>query len=85
VRYEDVTDGISLTLFVGETIHERLGLGWASPLFVGGFTSAHPGVCNFAMGDGSVRVLTKSINTTILKQLAHRADGELIDESFFGY
>jgi prepilin-type processing-associated H-X9-DG protein len=124
VRYDDVTDGISLTLFVGETIHDGLGLGWASgtraslrntgltagsgplgvlgpsgaggttvggqggpasPLFVGGFTSAHPGVCNVAMGDGSVRVLTKSINTTILKQLAHRADGELIDESFFGY
>ena len=30
VRYEDVTDGISLTLFVGETIHDGLGLGWAS-------------------------------------------------------
>jgi prepilin-type N-terminal cleavage/methylation domain-containing protein len=124
VRYEEVTDGISLTLFVGETIHDGLGLGWASgsrgslrntgltagsgpflalgptsisgtnsgrqqgpvsPLFVGGFSSAHPGVFNFAMGDGSVRVLTKSINTTILKQLAHRADGELIDESLFGY
>jgi prepilin-type N-terminal cleavage/methylation domain-containing protein len=124
VRYEDVTDGISLTLFVGETIHDGLGLGWASgtraslrntglttgsgsflvvgpaatsgtngggqggpasPLFVGGFTSAHPGVFNFVMGDGSVRVLSKSINTTVLKQLAHRADGELIDESLFGY
>ncbi len=124
VRDEDVTDGISLTLFVGETIHDGLGLGWASgtraslrntglttgggpslfagtadapaangggqqgpasPLFVGGFSSAHPGVFNFAMGDGSVRVLSKSINTTILKQLAHRADGELIDESVFGY
>ena len=45
----------------------------------------HPGVFNFAMGDGSVRVLTKSINTTILKQLAHRADGESIDESILGY
>ena len=30
VRYEDVTDGISLTLFVGETMHDGLGLGWAS-------------------------------------------------------
>jgi prepilin-type processing-associated H-X9-DG protein len=124
VRYEHVTDGISLTLFVAETIHDGLGLGWASgtraslrntgltagsgpspvvgqggipatknggqqgpvsPLFVGGFSSAHPGVINFAMGDGSVRVLSKSINTTILKQLAHRADGELIDESVLGY
>jgi prepilin-type processing-associated H-X9-DG protein len=56
-----------------------------SPLFVGGFSSAHPGAFNFAMGDGSVRVLVKSINTTILKQLAHRADGELIDESFINY
>lgn len=121
VRFEDVSDGISMTLFVGETIHDGLGLGWASgtraslrntgltagsgpfsvagpavgsgpngsgsgmppsPLFVGGFSSAHPGIINFAMGDGSVRVLTKTINTAILKQLAHRADGELIDESF---
>ena len=124
VRYEGVTDGISMTLFVGETIHDGLGLGWASgtraqpqehgsdgrqrtypdarsgchirnewgrqggpasPWFVGGFSSAHPGVFNFAMGDGSVRTLSKSINATILKQLAHRADGELIDESIFGY
>src|SRR4029077_20290606 len=30
VRHEDVTDGVSLTVFVGETIHDGLGLGWAS-------------------------------------------------------
>ena len=30
VRYEDVTDGLSLTLIVGETIHDGLGQGWAS-------------------------------------------------------
>ena len=88
VRYEDLTDGISFTLFVGETMHNGLGLGWASgtrslrntgltagsgpflaagtadapapngggqqgpasPLFVGGFSSAHPGVFEFCHG-----------------------------------
>src|SRR5262245_34386172 len=36
-----------------------------SPLFVGGFGSVHPNTANFALGDGSVRVLTKGTSGTI--------------------
>jgi prepilin-type N-terminal cleavage/methylation domain-containing protein len=128
VRYEDVTDGISMTIFVAEKQNTAADLGWASgtraslrnagpvpgtgvagpgtvspsltittngvgasgstgvtrpgdPAYVGGFGSAHPGIINFLFGDGTVRVLTKSISPTILRQLAHRADGELFDEA----
>jgi prepilin-type N-terminal cleavage/methylation domain-containing protein len=39
------------------------------------FGSYHPGVCQFVFGDGSVHALPTSINTTILGNLADRADG----------
>jgi prepilin-type N-terminal cleavage/methylation domain-containing protein/prepilin-type processing-associated H-X9-DG protein len=35
----------------------------------------HPGVCNVAMGDGSVRGLKASISMSALQKLAARADG----------
>jgi prepilin-type N-terminal cleavage/methylation domain-containing protein len=41
------------------------------------FGSAHTGVCQFAMGDGSVRAVPVSINTTVLGYLADRADGNV--------
>ena len=46
-------------------------------LFVGGFSSYHPGVVNAAFGDSSVRALTETTSTAVLKQLADRADGQL--------
>lgn len=42
------------------------------------FGSAHPGSCQFVMGDGSVRPIRVSINTTTLGYLADRADGKTI-------
>ncbi|NUQ61607.1 MAG: DUF1559 domain-containing protein [Pirellulales bacterium] len=117
VHDEDITDGASQTLFLGEKlVDEDETLGWASgtratlrntgtninaardrnrprgapeppaaepgPLFVGGFASHHPGGANFALGDGSIRFLSESIEREILQQLAQRSDGELLMSDF---
>lgn len=55
----------------------------ASPTTVGGFSSAHPGGAQFALGDGSVRFLSMTITRTILQQLAHRNDGKLLDDESY--
>jgi prepilin-type N-terminal cleavage/methylation domain-containing protein/prepilin-type processing-associated H-X9-DG protein len=47
-------------------------------LFVGGFSSQHPGGANVAFGDGNVRYLRESISSQVLQQLGHRADGKLL-------
>lgn len=39
------------------------------------FGSYHPGVCQFAFGDGSVRAIAVNISPSILDALAQRADG----------
>jgi hypothetical protein len=44
------------------------------------FGSYHPGVCQFAMGDGSVRAIPVSISPAILDLLAMRSDGRPIPE-----
>ena len=51
-----------------------------SPLFVGGFSSAHPQGAQFAFGDGSVRYLSQMMSAAVLQQLGHRADGKLTPE-----
>jgi prepilin-type N-terminal cleavage/methylation domain-containing protein len=48
------------------------------PIF--NFGSAHPGICQFVLADGSVRGLPISINSTVLGLLASRADGETIND-----
>ncbi len=49
-----------------------------SLLFVGGFGSDHGGgIVNIALGDSSVRSIHDNMSPAVLKQLAHRADGEL--------
>jgi prepilin-type N-terminal cleavage/methylation domain-containing protein len=40
-----------------------------------GFGSLHSGICNFVLGDGSVRALRNSLDGTTLGRLANRADG----------
>ena len=44
------------------------------------FGSWHPGVCQFAFGDGSTRALSVSISPRILGLLSRRADGEVIPD-----
>lgn len=46
-------------------------------LFVGGFSSYHPGGVHFCMADGSVRAIDRRIDLTILQNLGHRADGAM--------
>jgi len=48
---------------------------------VGGFSSRHPGGINCALGDGSVRFIKDTIDTTTYRWLGHRADGEIIDDN----
>ncbi|MBY0456335.1 MAG: DUF1559 domain-containing protein, partial [Gemmataceae bacterium] len=43
-----------------------------------GFGSLHTGVCNFVLGDGSVRTLRNSLDGNLLGQLATRAGGEVV-------
>jgi prepilin-type processing-associated H-X9-DG protein len=43
------------------------------------FGSAHPGVCNFAFGDGSVRGISNSTSKrTVLAHLVHVSDGQAV-------
>jgi prepilin-type N-terminal cleavage/methylation domain-containing protein len=48
-----------------------------TPLWVGGFGSKHPGGAQFAMGDGSIRFVSQTINPAVLGEMAHRSDGKL--------
>ena len=128
IRYEDLADGSSQTLFIGEKLTTGGELGWASgtsatlrnagwkinggaggpiipppvptnpaggtppvatpnppaqSLPVGGYSSRHPGGCNFTLGDGSVRFLKSTIAPTILSRLANRADGTPISDDAY--
>ena len=42
------------------------------------FGSYHSGVCQFVMGDGSVKALINSIDATNLGRLANREDGQVL-------
>ena len=41
------------------------------------FGSWHPGICQFVLGDGSVRAIANTIDLTTLRQLGDRRDGEV--------
>jgi prepilin-type N-terminal cleavage/methylation domain-containing protein/prepilin-type processing-associated H-X9-DG protein len=45
---------------------------------VGGFGSYHPGVVNFAFGDGHVQTIADSLPLNMLQQYGHRSDGQLL-------
>jgi prepilin-type processing-associated H-X9-DG protein len=49
------------------------------PFYVGGFGSFHAGdIANFALADGSVRAISRSIDANVFGLLGHRADGEIM-------
>lgn len=50
------------------------------PLEVGGFASAHPGIINMALADGSCRPLNEDTDAEVLEQLGNRKDGVLQKE-----
>jgi len=116
-RFENITDGLANTFFVGEK-HVQLGkfgmnkgkdktptdgdssiyngddpwvvsraAGRSNPLatspeerFNFQFGSYHPGICQFLLGDGSVRGVSVSTNATTLSLLARRDDGQPIPD-----
>jgi len=51
-----------------------------TPLYVGGFSSQHPGGVQFAFGDGHIQFLSSFTSATVLGQLANRKDGQLTPE-----
>lgn len=49
---------------------------------VGGFSSAHTGIVCFLLADGSVRVITFTMDGLTLRRMGSRADGNLIETDF---
>jgi prepilin-type N-terminal cleavage/methylation domain-containing protein len=115
VRYRDIRDGATNTLFVGE--HPGDLFGWASGtratlrntgspigsatriiggpsstsestsadpalLLVGGFSSSHIGGAHGLFGDGGVRFISQAIAANVLRNIGHRADGNLEQITF---
>jgi hypothetical protein len=52
------------------------------PTGSGQFGSYHADICQFVMGDGSVRAIAVSIDLTNLGRLANREDGQVITYQF---
>lgn len=48
--------------------------------YVGGFSSYHPGTCNFLFADGSVHSISLSIDTTLFENLGNRSDGAMMGD-----
>ncbi|MDR1141979.1 MAG: DUF1559 domain-containing protein [Planctomycetaceae bacterium] len=48
------------------------------PVYDYGFGSPHPGICNFALGDGSVRGIINTVSVDILVALTDVSDGKAV-------
>ncbi|MCL2119205.1 MAG: DUF1559 domain-containing protein [Planctomycetaceae bacterium] len=46
---------------------------------VGGYGSHHTGGANFLFGDGGMRLISNSIDLTVLQNLGHRDSGQVVD------
>lgn len=107
LSFNDIRDGLSNTLFVGEkhipnsnfgnapdssiyngdngSSHKQAGSGAPlakGPSGSGQFGSYHPGICQFVLGDGSIRALSVSIDVANLGYLANRQDGHAISADY---
>ncbi len=129
VTYDDIEDGLSQTIFVGEKLSGGDEMGWAvgtratlrntgiplnetdlpsissmvpglsdqnSPYvepiptdpnlaipIVGGFGSSHSIGANFLFGDGSVRMIKKTIRLDVYRRLGNRHDGNPISSETY--
>lgn len=45
-----------------------------------GLSAPHAGICQFAMGDGSVRAISETIDANVYNALATRAGDEVVGE-----
>jgi prepilin-type processing-associated H-X9-DG protein len=52
-------------------------------LIVGGFGSFHPGGSQFAFGDGHTQFLSGGSSPAVMRLLAHRFDGKLLDQEAY--
>ena len=71
------------SIFIGDHGGSMKKAGVGAPLAKGPagsgqFGSYHPGVCQFVLGDGSVRAIAVSIDATTLGHLANRHDGQVV-------
>lgn len=48
--------------------------------YVGGPSSFHTGGYHVVIGDGSVRFISTNVSPSVLRNLTHRADGEMPDD-----
>lgn len=87
VELQDITDGTSNTLLVGEA--DGAGIPWLKPDDVdvelhpsigdvNGFSSHHTGGVQFLMADGSVHFIMQTINPQTLKALFTRDAGDAV-------
>ena len=81
-KISDITDGLSNTVVVVEV--KNSGINWAEPrdLTIGQPMSLpagnHPGGNNVLFGDGSVRFMSKSTGTTVIRSMATKDGGESV-------
>lgn len=89
VSFQDITDGTSNTMLVGEASHAAIP--WMKPDDVDvklhatigdkqGFSSDHTGGINVLMADGAVRFISQSINPQTLQALFTRAGNEKVGD-----